>query len=149
MDLNFLLNPVSKRPVNTKNTLKIHIPAPIVTSGEYAVRCDVCLKSFSKRCSLLRHVRNVHGNLAPCEFCKRGLKIESRPYAYKSHLLRCGAFLKAYDGLSDKEKYERAEYFSEKLKQRPMKTLDTVVQQENSPIEDVKMTFPLPMYYTK
>ncbi len=116
MDLNCILNP-------TKSTFI----------------CDLCGKNFLKKCSLYRHKRNVHSLHSPCGFCKKGLKLKSRPYAYKTHLLRCSMFNAAFPNMSPKELTTTAEQYSMCLRQKNIKE-DKL--QENSPIEDKQMTFP-------
>ena len=106
--------------------------------------CDICGKSFNKRCTLLRHKRNVHALHTPCGFCKKGLKLNSRPYAYKTHLLRCHAFLTTYANLNMNEKVVKAEYHSLKLRQRPKRDFKEELLQENSPVDDKNFIFPLP-----
>eukprot|EP00835_Amoeboradix_gromovi_P004469 NODE_349_length_10402_cov_0.251286.p6 type:complete len:200 gc:universal NODE_349_length_10402_cov_0.251286:2447-3046(+) len=113
------------------------------THSVNAETCEVCGKQFQKKCTKLRHIRNVHALHSPCEFCLKGLKLNSRPYAYKTHLLRCSVFLSNFSHLELSQKIEKAEYHSMKLRQKPKKIFKEEFKvQEQSPTEDRKFQFP-------
>eukprot|EP00834_Sanchytrium_tribonematis_P001453 NODE_35_length_36362_cov_0.944434.p29 type:complete len:147 gc:universal NODE_35_length_36362_cov_0.944434:28928-28488(-) len=104
----------------------------ILNHSKEMEECNLCGKRFTKRCTMLRHQRNVHSLHVACQFCKKGLKLNSRPYAYKSHLLRCAVFCTTYSYLDYDQRIERAEEFSNNYRKRPK---NVSLQQELNAVE--------------